>query len=246
MPRTLIGWLCYALAAVLATAANAEEEKKMNTLSVSGTGTLATVPDIAEIQVGVRTQAPTAQKALEDNSRAMNALQGILKERGVAAKDVQTTQIQVHPQYSQPPQPRPNEVQSEYVPRIVGYAVDNTVQVTARDVSKLGAMLDALVQAGANQIHGISFRVDRPEKLLDEARRRAMGDAKRKAELLAGEANVVLGSPLTIEEAGSPSPPRPVPFAGRMMMAEAATPVAAGEQEMSVTVRVVYELKSGR
>jgi uncharacterized protein len=245
MLRLLLGWVGCAMAVVLVTAADAAEEKPM--LSVNGHGTISAAPDIAEIQVGVRTQAATAQKALEENSRAMNSLHEILKERGVAAKDIQTTQIQVHPQYSQPPNPRPNEAQREFVPRIVGYSVDNTVQVTAREVSKLGSLLDALVQAGANQIHGISFRVDRPEKLLDEARRKAMSDAKRKAEFLAGEANVVLGSPLKIEESASPPTPRPMPYAGRMMMAAAApTPISAGEQELTVTVHIVYELKSGR
>jgi len=175
-------------------------------------------------------------------------LQGLLKERGVAAKDVQTTQIQVNPQYSQPhPQP-PGQPQAEFVPRILGYRVDNSVQVTSRKIPKLGELLDAFVQAGANQIHGIQFRVDEPEKLLDEARRRAMADARRKAELLAGEAGVVLGTPVSIQEEGASRPP-PTPYAPRMMgmmAADRSVPVAAGEQEMSVTVQVIYEIKAAK
>ena len=177
----------------------------------------------------------------------MASLLALMKERGVAAKDVQTTQIQVNPQYSQPVPQRVDQPQREFVPRIVGYRVDNSVQITARQVAKLGALLDALVRAGANQIHGIHFSVDHPEKLLDEARRRAMSDAKRKAELLAGEASVVLGPPISIQESGAMAPPRSVCSQdARMMAAESAVPVAAGEQEMSVTVQVVYEMKQAK
>lgn len=226
----------------------AEEKVEKPTISVSGTGKLSAAPDIAEIQVGVRSQAPTAQAALAANNESMNAMYAILKENGVATKDIQTTQIQVSPEYSQPPN-RPRSVnEAEFVPRIVGYRVDNTVQITARQIPKLGALLDGLVTAGANQIHGISFRVDSPEKLMDEIRKRAMADAKSKAELLAGEAGVVLGSPLKIVDEGGSRPPTPL-YAPRMeMMARAAAPmpIAAGEQELAVTVHVVYELKPGK
>jgi uncharacterized protein YggE len=178
----------------------------------------------------------------------MEALQKVVKERGVAAKDVQTTNLNVSPQYSQPPRPIPGQPQGEHIPRIVGYQVTNTVQITARNLDKLGALLDAVVRAGANQMHGISFRIDETEKLLDQARVKAMADAKRKAELLAGEAGVVVGEPISIQEGGASPPPRPARpmMMMRAMAAESAVPVAAGEQELSVTVQVVYELKSAR
>jgi uncharacterized protein YggE len=235
------------LAAPLPPSVAAEKEEKPM-ISVSGMGKLSAAPDIAEIQVGVRSQAPTAAAALAANNEAMNAMYAILKENGVATKDIQTTQIQISPQYSQPPnRPIPTN-DTEFIPRIVGYRVDNTVQITARQISKLGALLDTLVKAGANQIHGISFRVDNPEKLMAELRKRAMADAKAKAELLAGEAGVVLGPPLRIVDEGGARPPAPR-FAPRMeMMAAAAAPmpIAAGEQELVVTVHVDYELKPGK
>jgi uncharacterized protein YggE len=227
----------------------ADDKEPRPKVSVTGVGKLSTIPDVAEIQVGVRTQAPTAGNALAANNEAMNALHAILKERGVASKDVQTSQIQVTPEYSQPGPRRANDPQGEFVPRVVGYRVDNVVQVTARQVDKLGALLDALVQGGANQIRGIAFRVDEPQKLLDEARKRAMADAKRKAEILAGEAGVVIGPPLQIDEEGTGSvpPPRFASFARAMPMAAAAPmPVAAGEQELSVRVHVAYELKPAK
>ncbi len=180
----------------------------------------------------------------------------ILKERGIAEKDIQTSQIEVSPQYSQPP-PRfaaqvdvpgaPPQPQAEFVPRIVGYKVDNSVRVTSRRIEQLGPILDAVVQGGANQISGISFRVEHAEKLLDEARKRAIASARHKAELLAGEAGVVLGAPLKIEEQDGGNAPSPQ--FGRVFRAAAPAPAMAvvpGEQELTVTVSVIYELKQAR
>ena len=147
----------------------------------------------------------------------MAALQKILKERGVASKDVQTTNLNVSPRYSQPPQPVPGRPQQEFTPKIVGYDVTNTVTVTARDLDKFGELLDAVVTAGANQMHGISFRIDTPESLLDEARKRAMADARHKADLMAGEAGVVVGPPISITDSGASAPPSPRPMMRRMM-----------------------------
>ena len=91
----------------------------------------------------------------------------------------------------------------------------NTVSVTAHDLAKLGELLDAVVTAGANQMHGISFRIDAPDSLLDEARKRAMADARHKADLMAGEAGVVVGPPISIADAVDTSPPPPRPMMGR-------------------------------
>lgn len=215
------------------------------TISVIGTGKLSVAPNIAEISIGVITSATTAKDALAANNESMSTLQDVLKERGVAAKDVETTQVAINPQYSQPAQPAPGQPQREFIPKIVGYQVTNTVKITARDIKKLGVLLDAVVQAGANQMYGISFRVDKPEQLLDSVRKEAMGDAKRKAELLAGEAGMVVGRPISIREEGAgPPPPRPMMMARRGFAAEAAVPISAGEQDLGLSVHVVYEMKA--
>jgi uncharacterized protein YggE/ribose/xylose/arabinose/galactoside ABC-type transport system permease subunit len=212
-------------------------------ISVSGVGKITAAPNVAEISVGVVTQGVAARDALTANNEAMAALMDRLKQGGVEAKDVQTTNISINPRYSQPA-PRPGNLPpNEFVPRIVGYDVNNMVQITARDLAKLGVLLDAVVGAGANQMHGIRFRIDEPERLLDGARREAMADARRKAELLAREAGVTVGRPLRIQESGGASPP-PMPMRGMRMaaMAESAVPVAAGEQELRVTVHVIYRI----
>jgi hypothetical protein len=200
---------------------------------------------VADINIGVVTQGTTAREALSANNESMDALQKVLKERGVASKDIQTTNFNVLPQYNQPPPHNPNNPVREFVPRIVGYNVQNTVQITARDLTKLGDLLDAVVTAGANQMHGMNFRIDGAEGLLDNARKKAMADAKRKAELMAGEAGVVVGHPITIRDEGTPILPRNQPMMGRMMtMAAPSVPIAAGEEQLSVTVHIVYELRA--
>lgn len=240
-----------AMAACLSSDVAAQDEgsgsmnasRMHRTISVTGTGKVSAAPDVADINIGVVTQGDAAAKALAANTEAMTAIQTLLKERGVAEKDVQTTGIDVQPVYSQ--QQRQPQQQADYTPRIVGYRVTNSVRITARDLKKLGAILDAVVQSGANQINGISFRIENPEKLLDVARKQAMADAKRKAEQLAGESGVIVGLPISIQESGGM--PIPMPKFGGMRMAMAAdaapVPVAAGELDLSVSVSVVYDLK---
>ena len=238
--------LAFALALVGMTLSAVAQEDGMDdrrTLSVSGQGKISASPDVADINVGVVSEAQTARDALSANNQAMAALTEQLKQRGVAAKDIQTTDINLNPKYSQPPRPQPGQIQEqEYTPQIVGYTVTNSVRVTARDLEKLGEILDAVVTAGANQMNGISFRVEQSEKLLDEARKRAVAEARRKAEQLCGEIGMVLGAPIQVSEGGGYVPP-PRPMMGRaMMMADEAVPVSPGEQELSVSVQIVFEI----
>ena len=217
------------------------------TLSVSGQGRIGAAPDVADINVGVVAEASTARDALSANNTAMAGLTEQLKARGVAARDIQTTNISLNPKYSQPPQPRQGQIQPQdvsYTPQIVGYSVTNSVRVTVRDLQKLGNLLDAVVTAGANQMNGISFRVEESEKLLDEARKRAVADAKRKAEQLCGELGMVLGAPIQVSESGGFMPsPQPMMARGMMMAADSVS-VSAGEQELSVSVQIVFEISA--
>ncbi|WP_422927089.1 SIMPL domain-containing protein [Singulisphaera sp. PoT] len=233
---------------VLARAEDEAHVHELPSISVSGTGKIFAVPDVAEVSAGVIVDGTTAEKALADNSTLMAKVMDRLKEQGIAAKDIQTTQIQVNPRYSQPSGRVAGQREGEeFIPRLIGYRVSNTVTITARKVDKLGSLLDMLIRSGANQLYGISFRVDNPEKLLDSARKEAVADAKRKAEQVAGEAGVVLGSPLKIEVDGESGPQPPRFFGGEMrMMAAPAAPVAAGEQELRVNVRITYRIKEAK
>lgn len=240
--------MSWALAGLILTGlggrAMANDEPARRSITVTGTGKVSAAPDVAEISIGVVSQAERARDALAANSEAMTAVQALLKERGVAEKDIQTVSISIQPRYNQPPPPRPGQEMVEFVPRIVGYEVNNAVRITARDIAKLGAILDAVVQSGANRIDGIAFRIDEPEKLQDQARKAAVADAKRKASQLAGELGDVVGLPIRVSEGGALPPPQPM-FRGRAMAMEAMAapvPVAGGEQDLVVTVTVEFEL----
>jgi hypothetical protein len=206
------------------------------TLTMTGTGEVKAVPDTANLSAGVATTATTAKEALAANSRAMNAVFDTLKRLGVADKDMQTSNFSVYPQYQEC---KPNVTCPR---RIVGYQVSNTVNVTV-DLGKAGAVLDALVSSGSNQIGGISFSIHDPEPLLTEAHAAAVKDAIDRAETYANAAGVTLGPIQSIQE-GVSEQPRPM---FRMMAvgsgAAAPPPVAAGEQTVSASVTITWAIQ---
>ncbi len=215
----------------------ADEGALRRTVSVSGRGKVSAPPSVASILAGVATQGASAREALSANNRTMASLQEILKGNEVAARDLQTIQVSVQPQYepiSQPGRPQ----------RVTGYEVNNQVRITVRDLAKLGGLLDAIVGAGSNQIYGVNFRTEGSETLLDTARRAAMADARRKAELLAGEAGLTLGTAISIRDDIGAYPYSPVQSAGPIAAAASPVPISVGEQELSAYVQVVYELKA--
>jgi uncharacterized protein YggE len=190
-------------------------------------------PDLATVDGGVSIDARTAREAAEAANSAMTKVLAALKAAGVEDKDVQTSRLSLLPQYASPNRPGPNT--------LTGYRAGNRVTVKLRDVSKVASVIDTLVGAGANEIGGINFSVASASRLLDEAREKAMADARRKAEIYARAAGVTLGAPLSIAEEGAPGP---VPSYRKMTASlGAAAPVAQGEETLSVTVSVSWGIK---
>jgi uncharacterized protein YggE len=206
-------------------------------ITVSGEGEVKTRPDTAIISTGVVTEATTAKEALARNNTAMAAVIAALRNAGVAEDDIQTSDFSVSPKY---PPYQPNQTTA---PRIVGYTVSNQVTARVKDLKKLGAILDTLVQAGSNQIHGISFDVDEPKPLLGEARKKAVADARAKAELYAAAAGVSLGKVVQISEAAAVMPPPQPMFRREAMAADASVPIAAGQQTIAANVTIIYEIQ---
>lgn len=204
-------------------------------VTVVGSGRASAKPDMAEVNVGVTTQAATAADALHENNDAMDRLLKALAGHGIEEKDILTSGFNVSPQY-QYNQNRP--------PRLVGYQVSNSVHVKVRQLPTLGPLLDDVVGRGANQINGVSFSVAEPNPLLDQAREKAVADARRKAELYARAAGVSLGNVLLIQEY-TPHLPRPMEAQPMAAMAgrAAAVPVATGEMDFSATITITYALK---
>lgn len=237
MFRTMLAATALSLIAMSATPSFAEENRMPRTINLNGHGEVRMAPDMAVVNAGVLSQALTAGEALAANAAAMNSVMAALKEAGIEAKDIQTSNFAVMPRYDYN-----NDGRS---PRLAGYDVSNTVTVTVRKIEGLGAVLDKLVSAGSNQINGIQFAVDKPDAALDEARKLAVTDARKKAELYAGAGGVELGPILSISEGTSYSPPIPMAW-GKMMQADAMaapTPIAAGEQTLSIDVSITWEIK---
>ena len=196
---------------------------------------MSVAPDQAQIDGGVTSEAKTAREASDANNAAMGKVLLALKGAGIEEKDYQTSRLSLQPQY---PPNRPARVRT-----ISGYRASNRVTIKVRDVTKVASVIDVLVGAGANEIGGINFVVSQASKVLDDAREKAVADARRKAEIYARAAGVTLGEPLAISEAGSPGPM----FRGRMAAPmAAATPVAQGEETLSVSVNVSWAIKAAQ
>ena len=202
-------------------------------ISVTGEANVSVPPDLALVDGGVTSEAKTAREASDANNTAMGKVLLALKTAGIEQKDVQTSRLSLQPQ-SAPNRTGPTA--------IVGYRASNRVTIRVRDVSKVANVIDTLVGAGANEIGGINFMVSQASKLLDEARDKAVADARRKAEIYAKAAGVTLGAPLSIsEEANAPPTPYRKMAGG---MAASAAPVAQGEETLSVTVNVSWAIKA--
>src|SRR4051812_49044749 len=219
---------CLACAAALAvTPALAADPR---TISMTGHGEVRSAPDMAQVTAGVVTSAMTAAQALTANTARMKTVFAALQKLGIAEKNIQTVNFSVSPQYANG---------NNEAPRLTGYQVNNDVAVRLEDVSRLGAALDVLVGAGANQMNGISFDIREPAPLLEKARAGAVTDARLRAETYARAAGVTLGPIQSISESGGEV--RPLRMAP-MAFAAKAVPIAAGEQSVTADVSVVWEI----
>jgi uncharacterized protein YggE len=202
-------------------------------LDVIATGEASRVPDLARISAGVVAVARTASAALAENARRMASVRAALRRAGIADRDVQTSAVGLYPQYRQ-------DQSAGSAPQISGYQANNEVTIRFRDVAATGAILDALVAEGANQISGPSLEVSKPEEALDEARTKALAAARARAELYARATGKRVGRILSISEAGSANPIGPRPMMAQMR--GVATDIDPGEQSLSVTLSVSFEL----
>lgn len=224
-----------AIAAVLlASPALAQTMPPLPAISVTGEAKVSVAPDEAVIDAGVTTDAKTAREASDANNAAMGKVLLALKGAGIDEKDYQTSRLSLQPQFSS------NYKPSDRASGIVSFRASNRVTVKIRDVTKVAGIIDVLVGAGANEIGGIGFTVTQSSKYLDEAREKAIADARRKAEIYAKAAGVALGEPINVTEEGAPTPM----FRSRVAAPMAAgAQVAPGEETLSVTVSVSWAIK---
>jgi hypothetical protein len=222
--------------AFIATAAVAQVSPPLagTRLDLVVEGTSTRVPDVAEVGAGVVTQAADAGTAMADNARRMTAVIAALKSAGVAERDIRTSSLSLSPQY---------RYDNDKPPVLTGYQANNRVSIRFRDIARVGRIVDALVGQGANQIDGPNLVVDQPDAALDEARNNAVAKARARADLYARASGLHVKRIVSISE-GQPDIIRPpVPMLMRAQAAKADTPVAAGEQQLSVTLTVSFELE---
>ena len=233
--------LAFALAAALPMTSHARPAADLATpttqgtlLSVSTTAEASRTPDIATLSTGVVTQAADANAAMRDNATQMDKVMAALRAAGIAPRDIQTSGINLNPQY---------RYAENQPPAIVGYQASNTVNVKVRELARLGKVLDALVAQGANQINGPSFGIDQPEAALEEARLAAVKKAQAQAQTYARALGLQVKRIVSISEGGA-GQPGPMPVM-RMMAAapmEKDTAISPGESSVSVSVEMVFEL----
>lgn len=214
------------------TMAQADTHASPQTITVSAAGQVEAAPDVAQVRVGVETVAETARAALRDNSEQLDKVIGALKAKGFGARDLQTSGFYVQPQYGD------NKSRDRAAP-IVGYRVGNQLNVTVRDVTSVGAVIDEMVALGANQIQSVTFSVSKADTLIDDARIDAINAARARAELYAKAAGVTLGKVLRITEGGNQHRPE----IGRAYARSAAAPIEPGMQTIEASVTVVYEIQ---
>jgi len=194
------------------------------------------VPDVADIGAGVVTQAPEASAALASNADKMSRVVAALRKAGVQERDIQTSGLNLQPQY---------RYEQNKPPVLTGYQVTNRVSVTLRDLRQAGKIIDTLVAEGANQVDGPNFRIDKPEPLMDQARAEAVRIGRARAELYAKASNLKVKRIASISELGA-APPMPFPMpAPRVMAMEARadSPIVPGELRLAASLTMVFELE---
>lgn len=207
------------------------------TITVVGQGSVRIEPDVAQVSIGVETMAETVSEAVQENEVKMTSILEALAEAGIADKDVQTMHYSI--QFERYPEPLPRVAGTESGEPQPQYRVSNMVTVTVRDLDKVGEVLDGVVEAGANNIWGVSFSLADPEAAQADARADAVADAQARAEALAELGGVELGPVMSISEVVGGGAV-PMPMVAMERAASGAGPISPGEVEVGYQLQVTY------
>ena len=223
---TITGLLALAALAAVVHAGDAPAAAAEATggITVGGTGTVSTAPDRATLSFGVESQGATARAALAANGAEMRRLLAALRAAG--ATDLKTQSVNLNPRSSEGGDIR-------------GFTATNAVSVTLRDIARTGAVIDAAVAAGANQVSGPLLTHANAGELYRQALREAVADARRSAQALAAASNLTLGRITTVVEGGGAMPL--TALAERASGADGVTPIEPGTRDVSATVAVTFE-----
>ena len=199
------------------------------TVTVTGTSTVTSAPDEAVVSLGVQTSGSNAENAMQENANRMAAVLRALADLGIDTDQIATTDVSLWPNYD-------NSGSS-----VTGYSASNSVDVTVRDMSKIGRVIDASVGAGANLTGGIRFQMSDENSGTTDALAAAVADAKRQAEALAAAGDASLGQIVTINSSTMSAEP-PIYYAKDAAEPMASTPINPPSLETQMQVTVTWQL----
>jgi len=208
-----------------------------NTITVSATSEVYAKPDLALTTFSVVTEAKTVGEAMQENTAKMNAVTAFVKSQGVEDKDIKTTNFNISPRY---------EWNEEWRNRtLVGYEVSQSLQVKIRDLTKVGAIIQGATESGANEVGSLQFTIDNEDVLKEEARAKAIEEAKTKAKILAERLDIRLVKIISFSENGVvPMPYYTATSKEALGVGGGAIPdIQTGENKISVSVFLTYQIK---
>jgi uncharacterized protein YggE len=225
------------VAALLATCAIAQEPaRKAPTVRAHGTATVTAKPDQVRVDVGVVTQAQTAQAAAAENAKQLSQVLAELKKAAGAGAQVQTTSYSVHPNYRYP--------KDGGTPSIAGYTATNVVQVTSPDIANASKIIDTATRTGANTIQGVQFTLKDEQAVRSQALAEAVRQAHASASAMASALGLKIARVVSLEDAAQPpvQPVREMMMQARAAAADVATPVEPGEIRVTANVILTAEV----
>ncbi len=222
------------------------DQQNVNQITVSGAGKVYAKPDVAIISLGVTNTASTVTDVTKNNADKMNAVIEAVKKLGVEEKDIETTNYNLSPNYE-------NRAVSMMYPyngstgKIVSYTLSQNIQVKIRDFDKISDILSQGTSQGANLVGNLQFTIDDPEQFKDQARAKAIEQAKTNAESLAKESGINLGKIINVYENYSPYSLKydsmAVGLGGAMPEAAPAPTIQPGQQEINITINLTYRVR---
>lgn len=209
---------------------------KSELFTSQGYGEVPVAPDVAVVRVGVSSNAPTVKQAQDQMNASINKISQAVKNLGVENQDIKTESYNISPQYDYNVTPQ----------KITGYSANSSLAIKIKNIDQVNSVIDSATANGANNIGGVTFEVNDPSKAQDEARIKAVADAKQKAELAAKTAGFQLGRLVSYYESTS-NGGGPQPVMREAMSAvgapDAKTQVETGSNLVSITVNLGYEIK---
>ena len=217
--------------AAAAPTATTAADPATHTITVSGSGKVTVIPDVARVTVGVTITKSTVKAARAAAASSMTKIIAAVKALGVADPDIQTVGLNLYPQYA-----------SGSSTRIAGYQISEQLQVVVRNLDNAGDVVDAAMANGATDMNGLSFELADPAKAMNDARAAAVTAAQASAQAMATAGHVTLGGVVSIADTNPVSPINYGTLRGVALDAALATPVQVGSQDVSVTVTVVFQI----